>query len=267
MAKKKAALFVDNSNIFKGREAFSRELYHQGKLKKGEFLRVVWDKLISSLEQQEGGIEILPRHFFASIGPSSDDLKKLTHRPTEEEWLELVRQSTNRTAFFEIIQRKFNLHIIPLHFAYPYCRDRILQAYYACGKAQAGHIKCGLKVNVDDCKKCRRKFLFQYEKGVDVALAVQLVLACQKDSGLDQIILASGDGDYKDALSYVRNVAGIDVQLVVWRQSLSAELIKLANKPTVFLDDNWTELCEKKKLRPLAKGIDDIEVVSEEDRE
>ena len=266
MAKEKAVLFVDNSNIFKGRQAFSKQLYKQGKLRKGEYLRVRWDKLLHHLEQQDAGIDIYARHFFASLPPAAD-VSQLKHRPTEEEWADLVKRSA-QSGFYKAIQdppHNFTLHAVPLRFADIYCKNKIKQAYKNCSDAQGGHVNCKLVIDADECYNCKHKFLFKYEKGVDVSLAVQLVLfGGLKGSNLDRIILVAGDGDYLEALRYVRRDVGKDVQIVTWRRALSRELAKIANKPILFLDDYWQKLCEKKATPPLDESPADIEPESEE---
>jgi hypothetical protein len=266
MSKEKAAIFVDNSNIFKGRQAFSKWLYKRGRLKKGEYLRVRWDKLLADLERQDGGLDIYARHFFASLPPAAD-VSKLKQRPTDEEWIELIKRSA-QSGFYKAIQdppHNFILHGVPLRFADIYCRSRIKQAYYRCVQAQSGNIKCKLVVDTRECYECKHKFIFKYEKGVDVSLAVQLVLfGGLRGPGLDRIILAAGDGDYQEALKYVRREVGKDVQIVTWRGALSRELAKIANKPTLFLDDHWEVLCEKKTSPPLDEGPADLEPDSEE---
>ncbi len=167
MPKDKAALFVDNSNIFKGRQAFSKRLYRQGKLKKGEYLRVRWDRLLLKLEQEDGGIDIYARHFFASLPPAAD-VSQLKQRPTEEEWAELIKRSA-QSGFYKAIQdppHNFTLHAVPLRFADIYCRSRIKQAYYRCSEAQGGKVQCNLVLDLDKCYSCGHKFIFKYEKGV-----------------------------------------------------------------------------------------------------
>ena len=72
MSLDKAAIFVDNSNIFKGMSSFSRVLVKSGGLKPDEFLRMRWDRLVTKLEQQDGGLDIFARHFFASLPPAAD---------------------------------------------------------------------------------------------------------------------------------------------------------------------------------------------------
>ena len=92
MTVEKAAMFVDNSNIFKGMQSFSRYLVKTRKLNKGQYLRMRWEKVIKLLESQNGGLDIYSRHFFASLPPAAD-ISMLRKRPTEEEWDNLVRKS------------------------------------------------------------------------------------------------------------------------------------------------------------------------------
>lgn len=246
MPKEKAAMFVDNSNIFKGMQGFSKKLYKSGKLKSGQSLRMKWDKLVEMLESENGGTDIFARHFFASLPPAAD-VSKLRRRPTDEEWQELIKNSA-QSGFYRVIQNppfNFKLHGIPLRFAEVLCRNKIKQAYYRCRDAQGGAITCKLNLDLKECYKCKKTFLFKYEKGVDVALAAQLIIfGGLKTGNLDKIILIAGDGDYQEAVRYVRQEVGKDVQIVSWRRALSRDLEKLTNKPSIILDDHWETVCE-----------------------
>jgi hypothetical protein len=123
-----------------------------------------------------------------------------------------------------------------------------------------------LSLDPDECRDCRKKFLFKYEKGVDVALAAQLVIfGGVSPTRLDRIILVAGDGDYKEVIRFVRQRVGRDVQIVSWRRALSNELEKLSNKPTIFLDEHWKTLCEVRERPPLEEiPAADEEVVQED---
>ena len=266
----KAAMFVDNSNIFKGTEAFSRKLYKAGKLEPGKYLRIRWDKLVKKLEGQNGGTDIFARHFFASLPPAAD-VTKLPKRPTQKEWEALVKTSA-QTGFYKAIQSpplNFTLHGIPLRFAEVYCRRRIKSAYYKCRDAQCGEIKCSLRLDTDECYNCKRTFLFKFEKGVDVGLAVSLVIfAGTSAANLDQVMIVAGDGDFKDAAQYVRRQLGKDLQIISWRKALSRELKQIANKPVFFLDDHWEDLCEIRRMAPLDEiPAADVDAVDEQDED
>ncbi len=245
MTKEKAAIFVDNSNIYKGLQSFGNDLYKLSKLNKGQYLRIKWEKLIHVLEQQNGGIDIFARHFFASLPPAAD-VSHMTRRPSEEEWLQLVKKSA-QSGFYKSIQEQpcnFTLHSIPLKFVQENCRRRMKQAFYRCRDAQKDKIKCSLKLDLKDCYKCRYKFIDKFEKGVDVALSTHLILfTTSASSNINRVILMAGDGDYKESLRYIREILGKDVQIVTWRKALSRDLIKYANKGIYNLDDKWSEIC------------------------
>jgi hypothetical protein len=123
-------------------------------------------------------------------------------------------------------------------------------------------LKCKLSLDLDECYHCGKKFLFKYEKGVDVALAAELVIfGGVKASALDRIILVAGDGDYQEAIRFVRREVGKDVQIVSWSRALSSHLAKLANKPTIAFDGHWRDLCEVRGEPPL----DEIPATDEEE--
>lgn len=267
MAKEKAAMFVDNSNIFKGMQSFSKRLYKKKMLKKGQYLRMRWEELIKMLENQNDGIDLFARHFFASLPPAAD-VSKLHKRPTEKEWEQMIKKSA-QSGFYRVIQNppfNFTLHAVPLKFAMVNCRNKIKQAYYRCRDAQEGKIVCSLKLSPDKCYSCKHKFLFKYEKGVDVALSAQMILFITRSNvHLERVILVAGDGDYKEAARYIRQEVGKDLQIVSWRWALSKDLEKLGNKPNIILDDYWKRLCEIRKKPPIeeAPGVD--EDVSEDE--
>lgn len=263
MPAEKAAMFVDNSNIFKGMHSFSRTLVRSGKLREGQYLRIRWDRLISNLEAQDGGLDIFARHFFASLPPAAD-VSRLDRRPTEEEWEQMVKDSA-QSGFYKLIQSppfNFTLHGVPLRFAEVGCRSRMRQAYFKCLAAHKGNLECDLQLDPQQCFDCKKRFLHKYEKGVDVALAAQLVIfASSRSSSVDRIILVAGDGDYQEATRFCRQDLGKDVQLVSWQRALSKELVKLANKNSVLLDDIWQSVCETRTKPPL----DEIPAADEAD--
>jgi hypothetical protein len=135
------------------------------------------------------------------------------------------------------------------------------QAYFKCLDAHGGRLTCNLSLNPDECYTCEKKFLLKYEKGVDVALAAQLVIfGGTRSAGLDRIILVAGDGDYQEAVRFCRQEIGRDVQIVSWGRALSKDLQRLANKPTITLDDKWETVCEVRTKPPL----DEIPVVEDQ---
>ena len=262
----KAAIFIDNSNIFKGVQQYTRQLVRKEQISKDQYLRVNWKNVIKMLESQEGGIDIFARHFFASLPPAAD-VSKLRRPPTQEEWDEIVKKSA-QTGFYKFIQEpplNFTLHGIPLRFSQVKCRNGMRTAYYKCLNAYDGTIGCNLKLNPDECYKCQKDFLYKYEKGVDVALASELVIfGGEKAKNLDRIILIAGDGNYKEAIKYIRTEVGKDVQILSWQIAFSKELGKIANKPTIFFENHLKELCETRRKPPLDEMPGSDEDINEE---
>ena len=166
----------------------------------------------------------------------------------------MVKESS-QSGFYKIIQDSpfnFTLHGVPLRFSESSCGRQMRTAYYKCSGTSRQVPACLASVDPESCFKCKRRFLRKYEKGVDVALASQLVIfSGTKASNLNRIILVAGDGDYKEALRFARQEIGRDAQVVSWRAALSAELVKLSNKPVVILDDCWEEVCEVRSRPPL----------------
>ncbi len=254
MIKEKAAIFIDNSNVFKGFIKQTQILWKSKELDSGKFLRFRWDKLIEALEAQESGIDIYSRHFFASIRP---DVNKFRNRSSDEQVVESYRQSA-QSGFYKKLQEPplhFTLHDVPLKNRELYCGTLMKKAAKKC--SEANNLECGCAVNIDKCKDCKSRYQEFYEKGVDVALATQLIISCSMNLTVPQrIILVSGDGDYVAAVRHVRQVMGKNVQIVSWKFALSRDLEKLANKPTIYLDDHWKQLCEVKKERPQTEEIE-----------
>lgn len=267
MPKEKAAIFVDNSNIFWGLEAFSQTLREQGKIGSDEVLRISWRTLLEFLEHEFGDRDIFARHFFASIPPRGD-VEKLDRYPTEEEWQEIIRQSA-QSEFYRTIQARpcsFQLHPIPLRRAYALCRRVMRPAVKKCLEASGDEWQCGAKVDLNECKTCTRKYLKTWEKGLDVALSVELMKLVTSSSALETVIIAAGDGDYKEAARYARQERGKDIQIVSWASALATDLEEVANKPTVILEERWEVLCFRTAYRDVRDEVP-VEVAEELEEE
>lgn len=97
--------------------------------------------------------------------------------------------------------------------------------------------KCGIQV-VE--KPLKEKFdpmtqrLKQYEKGVDVALATDLIGMAWEDA-YDIGVLVSGDADYTEVVKKLMG-KGRGIELVSWKRSCSKELSQAALN-TTFIDD------------------------------
>jgi uncharacterized LabA/DUF88 family protein len=92
-----------------------------------------------------------------------------------------------------------------------------------------------LKEQHNQCPSCGTRFDRTVQKGVDVAIATLMIkLAAQ---GIyDRVILSAGDGDFEDAISYLKS----DLRKEVWingaQATLSADLQCYADR-VLWLDD------------------------------
>jgi uncharacterized LabA/DUF88 family protein len=88
------------------------------------------------------------------------------------------------------------------------------------------------------CPQCGHEFERQVQKGVDVAIATLLIkLAVQKK--YDRVILSAGDGDFEDAVQYVKDEFNKEMWLAGFHDSVSADLQSYADH-TIWIDDIWT---------------------------
>lgn len=90
-----------------------------------------------------------------------------------------------------------------------------------------------------ECPQCRAKFDRPVQKGVDVGIATLLIkLASQ---GLyDRLFLSAGDGDFEDAVSYVKSELHKETVLAGFMGSVSADL-QIYCDEVVWLDDVWDQ--------------------------
>lgn len=93
---------------------------------------------------------------------------------------------------------------------------------------------CVHSANAKSSRAIRR----EVQAGVDVAIATKiLTLACE--NRLDGVVLLAGDGDFVDAVKYVKETLNKKVFVVGFKDSLSARLMPYAESPNgvVILDD------------------------------
>jgi hypothetical protein len=80
-----------------------------------------------------------------------------------------------------------------------------------------------------DCPACAHKFEKQVQKGVDVGIATLIVkLAAQNQ--FDRLILSAGDGDFEDAIKFIKEELHKDFWIAAFDGSLSADLQMYADK-------------------------------------
>lgn len=81
------------------------------------------------------------------------------------------------------------------------------------------------------CPNCKHDFDRQVQKGVDVGIAT-LIIKLAAQNVYDRLILSAGDGDFEDAISYVKSelhkevwVSGSEVNLSTDLQSYSDNVL------------------------------------------
>lgn len=99
-----------------------------------------------------------------------------------------------------------------------------------------------LKQRDFECPHCSRKFSLQMQKGVDVGLATLIVRRADQDQ-YDNLLLSSGDGDLKDALTHASKICHKRIELCVFRWGISADILNLAD--TIYWIDDFSEQVEK----------------------
>ena len=93
---------------------------------------------------------------------------------------------------------------------------------------------CAHSVSSKHCRPIRR----EVQAGVDVAIATKiLTFACE--NRLDQVVLLAGDGDFVDAIKYVKEHLHKKVFVVGFKDSMSSRLMPYAESPNgvLILDD------------------------------
>lgn len=91
-----------------------------------------------------------------------------------------------------------------------------------------------------ECPACHSAFDRRVQKGVDIGVAtLALTLADRYDS----LILSSGDGDFKDAMEYIRNTLNKTLELVVFRTGVSTDLQSLSDR-VYWIDDFKEEIAK-----------------------
>jgi uncharacterized LabA/DUF88 family protein len=92
------------------------------------------------------------------------------------------------------------------------------------------------------CPKCGEQFAREVQKGVDVAIATLLIkLAVQ--GVYDRLILSAGDGDFEDAISYVKSDLKKEVWISGLHANLSSDLQSYADN-VVWVDDLYPAIAK-----------------------
>jgi uncharacterized LabA/DUF88 family protein len=90
------------------------------------------------------------------------------------------------------------------------------------------------------CPNCTHHFERQVQKGVDVGIAT-LIIKLATQNQYDRLLLIAGDGDFEDAISYVKEELHKEIWMSGFNGSLSADLQSYANN-VIWLDDIWDSI-------------------------
>ena len=90
------------------------------------------------------------------------------------------------------------------------------------------------------CPKCGTAFERQVQKGVDVGIAT-LIIKLATQNLYDRLLLAAGDGDFEDAINYVKSELHKEIWICGFGKSVSVDLQSYADK-VIWLDAIWSKI-------------------------
>ncbi|MFN7678567.1 MAG: NYN domain-containing protein [Cyanobacteriota bacterium] len=86
-----------------------------------------------------------------------------------------------------------------------------------------------------NCPKCGAEFNREVQKGVDVGIAT-LMMKMAAQGVYDRLILSAGDGDFEDAISYIKSERLKEVWVCGGQDSLSTDLQSYSDN-VIWLED------------------------------
>lgn len=92
------------------------------------------------------------------------------------------------------------------------------------------------------CPQCRSDFTREMQKGVDVAIAT-LVIKLAVQGVYERLILSAGDGDFEEAISYVKS----DLKKEVWISGAQANLstdLQSYSDNILWMDDMYPTIAK-----------------------
>lgn len=91
-----------------------------------------------------------------------------------------------------------------------------------------------------ECPSCSHRFDRQTQKGVDVGIAT-LTVKLASQNQYDRLVLSAGDGDFEDAIAYVKEELHKQFWLNGFSGSVSADLQSYASN-TIWLDESFERI-------------------------
>ncbi len=102
------------------------------------------------------------------------------------------------------------------------------------------------------CPSCAHPFERTVQKGVDVGIATLIVkLAAQ--NRYDRLLLLAGDGDFEDAIEYVKSELHKQIWFAGFHDSVSADLQSYSDE-LVWISDFWREIEKPSPQRTASSG-------------
>lgn len=86
-----------------------------------------------------------------------------------------------------------------------------------------------------NCPKCGAEHAREVQKGVDVGIATLIIKLATKGA-FDRLILSAGDGDFEDAISYIKSDLNKQVWICGAHDTLSCDLQSYSDN-VIWLDD------------------------------
>jgi uncharacterized LabA/DUF88 family protein len=87
------------------------------------------------------------------------------------------------------------------------------------------------------CPHCGQPFERPVQKGVDVGIAT-LILKLAFQGQYERLVLSAGDGDFEDAISYVKSELHKEIWICGFLDSISTDLQSYADR-VIWFDDWW----------------------------
>jgi len=90
------------------------------------------------------------------------------------------------------------------------------------------------------CPQCAKHFDKTVQKGVDVGIATLIIKLATQDR-YDRLVLLAGDGDFEDAIDYVKSELHKEIWIAGFPNSVSADLQSYSDR-VIWISDFWTSI-------------------------